>query len=129
MSNWYVLTQFKWCLMTMNSLSCSEAVLRVSNQTFCSINNAASVYPMEDLIVGVGQIGRASARGVSLHSLIRDPRHVKSRSPGCLLCSHLPNAFGQELHRNTAISYTAIAFPVGHNRAGRGKGSSIWKQV
>lgn len=47
---------------------------------------------MEDLIVGVGLIGRALARGVSLHSLIRDPRHVKSGSPGCLLCSDVPSA-------------------------------------
>lgn len=35
---------------------------------------------MEDLIVGAGLVGEAWARGVSLHSLIRDPRHVRSGS-------------------------------------------------
>ena len=47
---------------------------------------------MEDLIVGAGLIGRALTRGVLLHSLIRDPRHVEGGSPGCLLCSNVPSA-------------------------------------
>lgn len=31
-----------WCLMAADQLLCSGATLRVSNQTFCSINNAAA---------------------------------------------------------------------------------------
>lgn len=51
---------------------------------------------MEDLIVGVGQIGRASERGVLLRSLIRDPRHVKSRSTGCNAASAPSLGFPEE---------------------------------
>lgn len=60
--------------------------------------------------MGVGQIGRASVRGVLLRSLIRDPHHVKSRSTGCLLCSDLPSACWQEPHCNSTAA-PGLGFP------------------
>lgn len=49
---------------------------------------------MEDLIVGVGLIGRALSQGVLLHSFITDPHHVKCRSTGC--CDHVVTCFGKD---------------------------------